>query len=202
MLTLCLYVSIIVDSVLANPLLLILVQDVECTFGILKGRFRILKTGIPLHGITVCDRVWLTCCALHNFLLEEDGLDGQWGASSYLSEANSQHDYEDIEFFFQQGNSNRIREGQNAFDASGLGAGTDKEKDEDIDTNRDMDLDEEDDTRHGLDGDGAVLVPKLKLEYFRGKLVEHFDILWKKNRIVWPTRTGDKTPEVVMERYM
>ena len=49
---------------------------------------------------------------------------------------------------------------------AGLGAGTDKEKDEDIDTNRDpMDLDEEDDTRQGLsrDGDGAVVVPKLKL---------------------------------------
>ena len=26
-------------------------KDVECTFGIMKGRFRILKTGIPLHGI-------------------------------------------------------------------------------------------------------------------------------------------------------
>ena len=32
-------------------------KDVECTFGILKGRFRVLKTGIPLHGIEVCDKV-------------------------------------------------------------------------------------------------------------------------------------------------
>ena len=36
-----------------------------------------------MHGIEVCDRVWLTCCALHNFLLEEDGLDGEWGATRY-----------------------------------------------------------------------------------------------------------------------
>jgi len=41
-------------------------KDVECTFGIMKGRFRILKTGVPLHGIEVCDGVWLKGCALHN----------------------------------------------------------------------------------------------------------------------------------------
>ena len=50
-------------------------KDVEYTFGIMKGRFRILKTIIPLHGIDACDIVWLVCCALHNVLLKEDGLD-------------------------------------------------------------------------------------------------------------------------------
>jgi len=32
-------------------------KDVECTFGIMNGRFRVFKIGIPLHGIEVCDRV-------------------------------------------------------------------------------------------------------------------------------------------------
>ena len=73
-------------------------KDVECTFGIMKGRFRILKTGIPLHGIDVCDRVWLTCCALHNFLLEEDGLDEGWDASKYLAE-EGHHDPQDVTHF-------------------------------------------------------------------------------------------------------
>ena len=50
-------------------------KDAKCTFGIPKGRFHILKTGISLEGPMAADRVWLTCCALHNFLLEEDGLD-------------------------------------------------------------------------------------------------------------------------------
>ncbi len=50
-------------------------KDVECTFGILKGRFRVLKTGIRLHKIEAVDKIWLTCCALHNLLLEADGLD-------------------------------------------------------------------------------------------------------------------------------
>ena len=35
-------------------------KDVECVFGILKGRFRVLKTGIRLHGIKAADKIWLT----------------------------------------------------------------------------------------------------------------------------------------------
>ncbi len=45
-------------------------KDVECTFGILKGRFRVLKTGIRLQSMASVVRVWKTCCALHNMLLE------------------------------------------------------------------------------------------------------------------------------------
>ena len=53
-------------------------KDVECTFGILKGRWRILKTGIRLHATESVDKIWLTCCAFHNMLLEVDGLDEPW----------------------------------------------------------------------------------------------------------------------------
>jgi hypothetical protein len=49
-------------------------KDVECTFGILKGRWRILKAGVRIHGINSVDYIWFTCCALHNWLLEIDGL--------------------------------------------------------------------------------------------------------------------------------
>jgi hypothetical protein len=55
-------------------------KDSECVFGILKGRWRILKTGIRLEGAQAADRVWLTCCALHNMLLKLDGLDERWDA--------------------------------------------------------------------------------------------------------------------------
>jgi len=41
-------------------------KDVECTFGIMKGRWRILKMGIRLHGTPKADKTWKTCCALHN----------------------------------------------------------------------------------------------------------------------------------------
>ena len=53
-------------------------KDVECTYGILKGRWRILKTGIRVHNTEVCDNIWLTCCALHNMLLDVDGLNKNW----------------------------------------------------------------------------------------------------------------------------
>jgi len=51
-------------------------KDVECTFGILKGRYvharcvwRILKTGIQSHGVPVVTDIWCwkTCCALQNW---------------------------------------------------------------------------------------------------------------------------------------
>ena len=58
----------------------------ECAFGILKGRFRILKTGIRLHSTATVDMVWLTCCALHNMLLEVDGLDAPWEGICATSE--------------------------------------------------------------------------------------------------------------------
>jgi hypothetical protein len=53
-------------------------KDVECTFGILKGRWRILKRGIRVHNTEVGDDIWLTCCALHNMLLDADGLSKAW----------------------------------------------------------------------------------------------------------------------------
>ena len=53
-------------------------KDVECTFGILKGRWRILKTGICLGGVEKADKIFLTCCALHNWLLDVDGLSAPW----------------------------------------------------------------------------------------------------------------------------
>ena len=44
-------------------------KDVECTFGILKKRWRVLNNGILFRDIAVCDKVFTTCCCLHNFLL-------------------------------------------------------------------------------------------------------------------------------------
>ena len=41
----------------------------ECTFGILKKRWRVLNNGIMFRDIDVCDKVFTTCCCLHNFLL-------------------------------------------------------------------------------------------------------------------------------------
>ena len=44
-------------------------------------------------------------------------------------------------------------------------------------------------------GDERVrAVRDLDFEYFRGRLVEHFDILYGKGLIVWPARHGTPAP--------
>lgn len=50
-------------------------KDVECTFGILKKRFMFLKFPIRLHTPEAIEKVFRTCCLLHNWLLEYDGRD-------------------------------------------------------------------------------------------------------------------------------
>jgi hypothetical protein len=55
-------------------------KDIEQTFGILKGRFRILRTGILIEDETKIDDIFMTCCCLHNMLLDVDGLDPDWNA--------------------------------------------------------------------------------------------------------------------------
>ena len=60
-------------------------KDVECTFGIRKGRFCILRHGLRFTKVRHCDQTWLTCCALHNVLSHVDGLHKNWyyGGVSY-----------------------------------------------------------------------------------------------------------------------
>lgn len=53
-------------------------KDVECTFGILKKRFVILKHAIELHSKDHIDYIFFGCCILHNMLLIHDGYDKKW----------------------------------------------------------------------------------------------------------------------------
>jgi hypothetical protein len=48
-------------------------KDVERVFGVLKQRFRILKLGVTIQRFTMIDNIVHTCCALHNFLIEQNG---------------------------------------------------------------------------------------------------------------------------------
>ena len=113
-------------------------KDVECTFGILKGRWRILKTGIRLQGVESADKIWLTCCALHNWLLEIDGLDTRWeeGVPSEWEGELGEHEH-DTEF----GNSQlpeamcRLHSPASVrnYDMSGMGSGDDRVLEDDSD---------------------------------------------------------------------
>ncbi len=46
-------------------------KDVECVFGILKKRWKILEYGIRFRDIKVVEKVFVVCCMLHNIMLTE-----------------------------------------------------------------------------------------------------------------------------------
>ena len=45
--------------------------DVECVFGILKKRWKILDYGIHFRDISVNEKIFVVCCILHNNMLTE-----------------------------------------------------------------------------------------------------------------------------------
>ncbi len=176
-------------------------KDVECTFGILKGRWQILKTGIRLFGVKAADEVFLTCCALHNWLLEIDGLDNEWqaGVPGYWEQATPTEDDDDDTTALTAASTScpdaiwRLRhpiERRN-YDSSGMGPGEDVMQD---DVYMDTCINNFEGTITGsIDNDAGnldtpILVRHLKLHEFRKKLVTHFDIAFKKNELQWPRR--------------
>jgi len=44
-------------------------KDVECTFGILKKRWRVLDYGLNYYCMKDCEKVFTVCCVLQNMLL-------------------------------------------------------------------------------------------------------------------------------------
>jgi hypothetical protein len=159
---------------------------VECTFGILKGRWRILKTGIRLHTLEAADRFWKMCCALHNMLLDIDGLDEKWvdGVRSDWEGTLGHHEDQDairnVPFAIQR--LNVTCPNARTFDSSGMGPGDDADPQAVHDGLLPLVVDNNNSTAP----DGARVVRHLSLDYFRSKLVEHFDILWQQKNVVWP----------------
>ncbi len=46
-------------------------KDVECTFGILKKRWKILNDGLNNQDIQTCESIFNACCCLNNFMLDQ-----------------------------------------------------------------------------------------------------------------------------------
>jgi len=53
-------------------------KDVECTFGILKSRFRILHNRIRYHDWSVIENAMHTACILHNMILKYREANIEW----------------------------------------------------------------------------------------------------------------------------
>ena len=45
-------------------------KDVECIFGIIKKRWRVLDHGFKFRSMEICKKIFFTCCCLHNEMLD------------------------------------------------------------------------------------------------------------------------------------
>lgn len=160
-------------------------KDVECTFGIMKGRWRVLKAGIRLQGTEKCDQTWKTCCALHNLLLTVDGMDKEFKTewTGTLGQWQLKHLPVSVRALLE-----KIDVSQ--FDNSGMGRGDDTTEDA---------QEEEAFVGHIVrDNSGAILVRKMNMSQFRERLIIHFDIAHKRKEISWPVlgREGEPAPDI------
>ncbi len=46
-------------------------KDVECTFGMLKKRSKILNNGLVYRNIKICENLFVTAVCLHNMLVDD-----------------------------------------------------------------------------------------------------------------------------------
>jgi hypothetical protein len=160
-------------------------KDIECTFGILKGRWRILKSGVRISGVVNIDKVWFTCCALHNWLLEIVRLNGQWRGGVQLSDWERELGGLDFAGLPSSIPDTIARLSANLdprnYDVSGMGPG------EDV-------VGECNANDRGQD-DGIVgfktAVKDLLLPFFHCQLVDHFTIIFRLYKIKWPQHRRD-----------
>ena len=166
--------------------------DVECTFGILKGGWRVLKSGVQIYGVDSVNYVWFTCCALHNWLLEIDGLSETWVGGIHQAVSNWDGRMGCLDF-----NGVRVDipnaiaclscnlDAQN-YDSSGLGTGLDVIVERRTLFTKDN-MEDANIMKYILIGEDCVQsVQYLSLAVFRRCLVNHFAVLFSQNRIVWP----------------
>jgi hypothetical protein len=161
-------------------------KDVECTFGILKGRWRILKAGVRIHGVDGVDDVWFMCVALHNWLLDIDGLNGAWEHDVPMSDCEGLMGDMDFKGLNDGVAHTLARLSTNLnprnYDSSGMGPGNDLVG-EVYDF---IDSDFEEGHLEGEDTSASLTINSLSLPFFRSQLVTHFSILYERNQIVWP----------------
>jgi hypothetical protein len=128
-----------------------------------------------------------TCCALHNWLLEINGLDDEWdrGVPSEWEGSLGQHHLSDpqtADFFALH----RLEATDVHYDLCSTGYGRGGG-----DNSKNFNESSPESTSHETIAEQTRKVRrvwKLSLPFFRGKLIDHFDILWHQHKIEWPVR--------------
>lgn len=135
-------------------------KDVECVFGRLKMRFRVLLNPIFLQKESDIDALFFTCSIFHNMLLMWDGLDVRYEDPSTWHLPGGGEEVEDDEPSPNSGFFDLIdRRSQASVDMTYVWSGA---------QNADNETDVEDDFYSR-----------------RLALIDHFDYLWKQKKIVW-----------------
>ena len=140
-------------------------KDIECVFGRLKRRFRILKLPFMCRTAQGIEDTFKLCCALHNMLLDHDGLsDIGWLDTDWIDVDISEHDFRvhSREMFAPR----HFVPLEVDTDVSRLGSG------------------------HGQDVEGVPqedLMAEESEEFFalRNLLVQNFAIRWEKHSVYW-----------------
>ena len=171
-------------------------KDVECAFGILKGRWKCLKYGIRLQGHKTADQLWLTCCALHNMLLKVDGLSKKWDKGVPSDWEIEDDNFDSLPFALKRlTKPAKIR----TYDLSGMGYGNDTQKTPII-SEIELPLVKELIDRQLRYPNEVTCVRDLPLSVFRQKLVRHFNIAFQRNELQWPQRMRDKVVHDIMTK--
>ena len=145
-------------------------KDVECTFGIMKQRFSILRYGVRMEKIKNVDEIWLTCCALHNKLIFIDGLDKDW---DIFKEVNNNVNQSNNETNTVPFSISRLNRNLNSFNSDCMNT-----------------IHESVFKEYTINGNRVV--NKMPLDLFRQCLINHFDIRFKMNSIKWPKHIKNK----------
>lgn len=169
-------------------------KDIKCTFGILKGRWIILKIGIHLHYVDNVDKIQWTCCALHNQLLDVNRLDEQQDGILTRQWERKLGELEKADMPLAL--SRIISPADiHAYDTSYFGTV--------LQTSDNYDVDSEEENGDKSDGDdnGTLrVIRNLSLKYFRSKLIEHLNICFQSDQIVWPQGRGSSKPITYIEK--
>lgn len=149
-----------------------------------------MKTGIRLHGARAVDNIWKTCCALHNWLLEVDGLNAEWrsGVPSDFEGELGHHDLGDAQLFVPRIldrviNCTEFQGRLETFDATYMGNA-------EVNSEREVGDDVGISTPVSTSSSPCISVRSLSLSDFRDRLVRNFRFKWDKKMVKWPSRTG------------
>jgi len=141
------------------------------------------------------DHIWFICCALHNWLLEVDGLTEKWVGGIRKLKSNwdgEMHclDLDGVQVDVPNAPAHLSTNlDPHNYDSSGLGPGLDVVDEMRTLMNRDFGESEEATTQEMVIGKDCVQhVRHLSLAAFQCLLVNHVAILFSQNNIVWPKR--------------